>query len=207
MLADNNTWWAVGYQGVSYGGNMLPPSNHSTIAIVDTGTSLLVLPKTTYLELKNEFINVGMTCEQGICASLTLNCTQLAPLLKDLKIMLDGATYTIPPMGYLSNEDGAFEPPGEVKCWAPIEGLFDIEGIAILGDTFMRNYYSTFDYEANTVSLAVSSENNYGQSLVLVTNNDDDGLTTGVIIGIAVGGFVLLVLIVVIICCCAKKMK
>lgn len=44
--------------------------------------------------------------------------------------------------------------------------------MVIMGDTFLRNFYSKFDYGTNTVSLAVSNTISWNPSIVLPGESD-----------------------------------
>lgn len=48
------------------------------------------------------------------------------------------------------------------KCLIPVSPLPDSAGLAILGDTFIRNYYTSFDYDKNTVSFAPNAAHEFG---------------------------------------------
>jgi hypothetical protein len=48
------------------------------------------------------------------------------------------------------------------KCLIPISPLPDSAGLAILGDTFIRNYYTSFDFDRNTVSFAPNAAHEFG---------------------------------------------
>jgi len=48
------------------------------------------------------------------------------------------------------------------KCLIPVSPLPDSAGLAILGDTFIRNYYTSFDFEKNTVTFAPNAAHEFG---------------------------------------------
>ena len=48
------------------------------------------------------------------------------------------------------------------KCLIPISPLPDSAGLAILGDTFIRNYYTSFDFDKNTVTFASNAAHEFG---------------------------------------------
>jgi hypothetical protein len=59
--------------------------------------------------------------------------------------------YSIPPSGYL------VENLGGIKCSILVSSITDTEGFFVLGDTFIRNFYVSFNYDSLTVSLAQSA--------------------------------------------------
>ena len=61
-------------------------------------------------------------------------------------------------MGYLLT-------PGEYdqeSCVIPISPVPDDGNMAIFGDTFMRNFYTSFNFSNNKVGIAVNSSSNFG---------------------------------------------
>ena len=48
-----------------------------------------------------------------------------------------------------------------LPCAAMVSWLSDEQGKYILGDTFIRNYYATFDYKKYTVTLATKAGDPY----------------------------------------------
>ena len=43
-------------------------------------------------------------------------------------------------------------------------------GLTIMGDTFIRNYYTSFDYANNQVSMAVNAAADFGGSFATVSH-------------------------------------
>jgi hypothetical protein len=76
--------------------------------------------------------------------------------MEDLTINAGLASYTMPPQAYTM--PGESVSPG-VKCLVPVTHTPDSSGVALLGDTFLRNFYSTYNFETNKVGLAVNSAN------------------------------------------------
>lgn len=74
----------------------------------------------------------------------------------------------------------------------------------MLGDTFIRNFYTTYDYQSYEISLSVSSNAPAGVSITL-TNLAPTSLSTGAIIGIVCGSLLLVVIAVLLIKYCRDK--
>ena len=104
---------------------------------------------------------------------------------------IDSVTYSIPPSGYLSSEQG-------FGCTALIGQVADSTGFYILGDTFIRNFYITFNYEYLTVTI----HNRPGS-----TDAGTAGLSTGAIWGIVLGVIFVIAFIAMITWFCLKKQK
>ena len=88
-----------------------------------------------------------------------MNCTTLAQNLGDVQINLGQYKLTIPPEGYLLNNTLDYE------CFVAISSSGSNQQPYILGDTFIRNFYSSFDYKHKKVSLAVSANAPAGVSV------------------------------------------
>ena len=94
--------------------------------------------------------STGWNCSTGICTSKNMCYTYESELL-DLVIQIDGINYSVPPSGYLldvSNNNNA-------SCILMVSALADSYGLVLLGDTFIRNFYTVFNYSVPySVSLA-----------------------------------------------------
>ena len=51
------------------------------------------------------------------------------------------------------------------KCLIPVSPLPDSAGLAFLGDTFIRNYYTSFDFDKQTVTFAPNAAHEFGATL------------------------------------------
>ena len=58
--------------------------------------------------------------------------------MQPLSFQLDYTTFTIPPEGYVFDEDDS--------CIVAVSSIADSQSLYILGDTFLRNFVVTFDY-------------------------------------------------------------
>jgi hypothetical protein len=65
--------------------------------------------------------------------------------------MIGQVLLTIPPLGYLLDNAIGY------RCLIAITSSGSETTPYIFGDTFIRNYYTTFDYKKKTVSFAVSA--------------------------------------------------
>ena len=78
-----------------------------------------------------------------------------------MTIELNNNEYTIAPAGYMVSND-----LGDHKCSIAVSYNSDSSGLYILGDTFLRNYVSTFDYKKGEVRMAVNVNAPTGTSIV-----------------------------------------
>ena len=84
--------------------------------------------------------NDGFDCSGSYCVSVYKPCGKFVDDLQDIVIKIDSTSYSIPPSGYLmDNLNG-------IKCSILVSSIKDSEGIYVLGDTFIRNFYSSFNY-------------------------------------------------------------
>ncbi|KAJ9625573.1 aspartic proteinase precursor [Taxawa tesnikishii (nom. ined.)] len=134
-------YWEVDLDAITFGGETA--DFESTGAILDTGTSLIAMP-TTIAEL----LNKEMGAKKGYNGQYTVECDK-RDSLPDLTFTLTGYNFTITPYDYILEVQGS--------CISSFTG-FDIPPPAgplfILGDSFLRKWYSVYDLGSNSVGLA-----------------------------------------------------
>ena len=112
-----------------------------------------------------------MNCEDEYCFSMTTPCSELTDLITwNLTITLDSTDYKIPPLGYMLTPDKVYDE----KCIIPISSTGD-NSIAMLGDTFMRNYYTVFDFKNNEVKMAPNAVNAWSNTENLIVRRLSGG--------------------------------
>ncbi|XP_042688199.1 pepsin A-5 [Centrocercus urophasianus] len=108
-------------------------------AIVDTGTSLLVMPEDAY----NRVIS-----DLGISSDDEISCDDISKL-PDITFRINGYAFSLPASAYVLNEDGA--------CSLGIESMgvpTESGELWILGDVFIRKYYVIFDRSNNALGFS-----------------------------------------------------
>jgi saccharopepsin len=134
-------YWEVDFDAISLGDQSATLEN--TGAIVDTGTSLIALP-TTIAEL----LNAQIGAKKGWNGQYSVDCAA-RDSLPDLTFTLTGYNFTISPYDYTLEVQGS--------CISAIMGMdfpAPVGPLAILGDAFLRKYYSVYDLGNNVVGLA-----------------------------------------------------
>ena len=133
------TYWQIAMDKVSLGNGKKITSD--AVAIVDSGTSLLTGPKKEVAKLA---AMVG--AKPNVMGEYTVDCSKVDSM-PDFVFTLDGHDYT------LTGRDVVIESGG--VCLFAFMGL-DIpsQPLWILGDVFMRKYYTVFNYEKKQVGLA-----------------------------------------------------
>ncbi|NWH61481.1 CATE protein, partial [Geococcyx californianus] len=138
-------YWQIQLDNILLGGTVAFCVNGCQ-AIVDTGTSLITGPKKEIKELQNY---IGATAVDGEYA---VECSNLN-VMPDVTFTINGLPYTLNAYAYTLKEYG----DGMVLCTSGFQGM-DIAPptgpLWILGDVFIRQYYSVFDRGNNRVGLA-----------------------------------------------------
>jgi saccharopepsin len=136
-------YWEVDLDAIAYGDEVAEMEN--TGAILDTGTSLNVLPSALA-----ELLNKEMGAKKGYTGQYTVDCAK-RDSLPDITFTLAGSNYSLPASDYILEVSGS--------CISTFQGM-DFPAptgpLVILGDAFLRRYYSVYDLGRNAVGLARS---------------------------------------------------
>jgi len=134
-------YWEVNLDAITFGEETADMDN--TGAILDTGTSLIAMP-TDYAELLNKQIGA----KKGFNGQYTVECDK-RDSLPDLTFTLSGYNFTISAFDYILEVQGS--------CISSFQGI-DLGGnigpLFILGDSFLRRWYSVYDLGNDAVGLA-----------------------------------------------------
>uniref|UniRef100_A0A8C4VAW6 Peptidase A1 domain-containing protein n=1 Tax=Falco tinnunculus TaxID=100819 RepID=A0A8C4VAW6_FALTI len=108
-------------------------------AIVDTGTSLVAGPPSGISNIQR-----AVGARQDTDGEYNVNCSSIAAM-PDVIFVIDGVQYPVSPLAYTEQND-------QGPC---ISSFQNTSGdLWILGDVFIRVYYSIFDRDNNRVGLA-----------------------------------------------------
>jgi saccharopepsin len=134
-------YWEVDLDAITFGDQTAEID--STGAILDTGTSLIALPSTLA-----ELLNKEIGAKKSFNGQYTVECDK-RDSLPDLTFTLTGHNFTISAFDYILEVQGS--------CISAFMG-FDIPEpagpLAILGDAFLRKWYSVYDLGNDAVGLA-----------------------------------------------------
>jgi len=132
------TYWRINLDGAKVGSFSTGPTD----AIVDSGTSLITGPS---IDVKAIAASIG--AKAGITGQYTIDCDKVENL-PDMTWTIDGKDYTVPGPKLVIQTAGmclfammAMDMPKPGPAW-------------ILGDVFMREYYTVFDYENEKIGFA-----------------------------------------------------
>lgn len=141
----SETYWEIPLGDFKVNGNSMT-SVHK--AILDTGTSLLAGPTD---EVKKIAKKVGAKPFWLNPKEFTVNCSDI-PNMPDIELEIGGRTFSLSAQQYVLNVE-------DVECLLGMTGI-DVPAPAgplwILGDVFIRQYYTIFDWGQKRVGLATA---------------------------------------------------
>jgi len=136
------TYWQISLDSITAGDWHEDDGANSISAIVDSGTSLITGPKKDIAQIAR-----AVGAKANIMGEYTIDCEKIDEM-PDIVFKIDGNDYTIPGKAAVIQTAGLclfafmgmdFPPPG--PKW-------------ILGDVFMRQYYTVFNYVDQTIGFA-----------------------------------------------------
>lgn len=136
-------YWEVELEKVSFGDEEL--ELESTGAAIDTGTSLIVLPTDMA-----EMINTQIGAKKSWNGQYQVDCAKV-PELPDFTLFFDGKPYPLKGSDYILNVQNT--------CISAFTGMdLNLPGgdLWIVGDVFLRRYYTVYDLGRNAVGFAES---------------------------------------------------
>jgi saccharopepsin len=136
-------YWEVEIEKVQFGDDVLELEN--TGAAIDTGTSLIVTPVDVA-----EMLNTQIGAKKSWNGQYTVDCAKV-PDLPDLSFFFDGKAYPLKSTDYILNLQGT--------CVSAFTGMdINLPGgdLWIVGDVFLRKYYTVYDLGKDAVGFATS---------------------------------------------------
>ncbi|OLL23005.1 Vacuolar protease A [Neolecta irregularis DAH-3] len=131
-------YWEVELESFSYGEDVM--ELYDTGAAIDTGTSLIGLP--------TDIAQIG--AKKSWNGQYTVDCSVI-PDLRNISFTFSGHKFDLPASDYIMQVQGT--------CISAFQGI-DIPPplgpIWIIGDAFLRKYYSVYDFGQDAVGLAVA---------------------------------------------------
>ncbi|XP_073522905.1 gastricsin-like [Phyllobates terribilis] len=137
-------YWQIGIDEFAINGQATGWCSDGCQAIVDTGTSPLTIPQQYMGTLLQ---NLG--AEQGQNGQFLVDCNNVENL-PSISFTINGNQFSIPPSGYISQYNG--------YCSVDVEETYlpsqNGQPLWILGDVFLRQFYSVYDMSNNRVGFA-----------------------------------------------------
>ncbi|KAL2360145.1 Vacuolar protease A [Blastomyces dermatitidis] len=134
-------YWEVDLDAITFGKETA--QLETTGVILDTGTSLIALPSTLA-----ELLNKEIGAKKSFNGQYTIDCTKRDGL-PDLTFTLTGHNFTIGPYDYILEVQGSC-----ISSFMGMDFPEPVGPLAILGDAFLRRYYSVYDMGNHSVGLA-----------------------------------------------------
>ncbi|KAI3406332.1 APR1 [Candida oxycetoniae] len=136
-------YWEVSFEGLGLGDEYAELTK--TGAAIDTGTSLITLPSTLA-----EIINAKIGATKSWSGQYQIDCNK-RDSLPDLTMTFSGYNFTLTAYDYILEVGGSC-----ISVFTPMDFPKPIGDLAIVGDAFLRRYYSIYDLKKNAVGLAPS---------------------------------------------------
>ncbi|KAM8977228.1 gastricsin-like [Pelodytes ibericus] len=137
-------YWQIAIDEFSVNGQASGWCSQGCQGIVDTGTPLLTIPQ-QYLGTLLQYIGA----QQAQNGNYIVNCN-IVQNLPPISFTISGTQFSIPPSGYILQING--------YCVVGFESTYlpsrNGQPLWILGDVFLRQYYSVYDFGNNQVGFA-----------------------------------------------------
>ena len=134
-------YWEVDFNSISFGNETADLEN--TGVILDTGTSLIALPSDLA-----ELLNKEIGARKSYNGQYTVDCSA-RDNLPDITFNLNGYDFAIGPYDYILEMQGSC-----ISTFMGMDFPAPVGPLAILGDAFLRKWYSIYDLGKGTVGLA-----------------------------------------------------
>ncbi|KAL4795528.1 aspartic peptidase domain-containing protein [Aspergillus venezuelensis] len=134
-------YWEVDLDAIALGDDVADLED--TGVILDTGTSLIALPSNLA-----EMINAQIGAKKGFTGQYSIECDK-RDSLPDLTFTLAGHNFTIGPYDYTLDVQGSC-----ISAFMGMDFPEPVGPLAILGDAFLRRWYSVYDLGNSAVGLA-----------------------------------------------------
>ncbi|PWY84534.1 aspartic protease [Aspergillus sclerotioniger CBS 115572] len=134
-------YWEVDLDAIALGDDVAELEH--TGVILDTGTSLIALPADLA-----EMINAQIGAKKGWTGQYTLDCAKRSSL-PDVTFTLSGHNFSISAFDYTLETQGSC-----ISAFMGMDFPEPVGPLAILGDSFLRKWYSVYDLGNSAVGLA-----------------------------------------------------
>uniref|UniRef100_A0A8I5T0S0 Peptidase A1 domain-containing protein n=1 Tax=Pongo abelii TaxID=9601 RepID=A0A8I5T0S0_PONAB len=135
-------YWQITVDSITMNGEAIACAEGCQ-AIVDTGTSLLTGPTSPIANIQSD---IGAS--ENSDGDMVVSCSAISSL-PDIVFTINGVQYPLPPSAYILQSEGS--------CISGFQGMnvpTESGELWILGDVFIRQYFTVFDRANNQVGLA-----------------------------------------------------
>ncbi|XP_060629046.2 gastricsin-like [Anolis sagrei] len=141
-------YWQIGIQSFYIGNSITDWCSQGCQAIVDTGTSLLTAPQQVFGELMQY---VG--AEQDSNGQYVVSCSNIQSM-PTITFVIGGSSFPLSPSAYVLENNSGYCTVGIMPTYLPSQNG---QPLWILGDVFLRSYYSVYDFGNNQVGFAAAA--------------------------------------------------
>lgn len=134
-------YWEVKFNSLTLGDESAELEN--TGAVLDTGTSLMTFPSQLA-----EILNAEIGAKKSWSGQYTIDC-EARDTLPDLTFNFDGYNFTITAYDYILDVGGSC-----ISSFTAMDMPEQVGPLCIIGDAFLRRYYSVYDLGNDAVGLA-----------------------------------------------------
>ncbi|KAK9723360.1 aspartic proteinase precursor [Basidiobolus ranarum] len=152
-------YWEVALQSINLGTTQIPLRSKSVA--LDTGTSLIAMPADEARQINQLLGGISASNSQGI---YIVSCKANLP---NITFQIGGQSYVLTPKQYLLRDGN--------QCISAFTAIQVNQPIWIVGDVFLRQYYSAYDVESSRVGLAPSIQNKDSPGVVGGNNGSSNG--------------------------------
>jgi len=137
-------FWQADMKGLGIG--IKANISHNLPVIFDSGTSLIILPEDIIKNLFKEAKVLGVSCHFNEPRKRYLCDCSARDKLPDLIFYFDKVSFNIPATSYVEFNYGS--------CDLLVDKLSGLGSKGILGDVFLKHYYTLYSAENNTIGFA-----------------------------------------------------
>ena len=134
-------YWEVDFRSIAFGDEVADLED--TGVILDTGTSLIALPSKLA-----ELLNREIGAKKSFTGQYNVDCDK-RDSLPDLTFNLAGHNFSISPYDYILEVQGSC-----ISTFMGMDFPEPVGPLAILGDAFLRRWYSVYDLGNSAIGLA-----------------------------------------------------
>ena len=171
-------YWGVSGRGFKYGSKVMmdPEEEEPILAVIDSGTTLMILPQMIFDNIINEIASkmkddheVNMICtrtpesnEIEVCYFNNTMCQQIHHKLDPIKFVFDKSVFELKSPGFLKDDTNHVEesdkdvPACVIDMRSGKDKDHPDDRRFLMGNTFLKNYYSVYDYDWQEVKLGVN---------------------------------------------------
>jgi len=140
-------YWLISLDDLKVRKKSFIPQGDTLKGIVDTGTSVLVGSKSVITPLCEDLL---------VKMGVPIDCSTI-DIYPHIDFIIDGTTYSLPPHSWILQ----ITEFGQTQCTAGIEGMDlppQIGTSIIMGDSFIKHYYTHFDVQNSRVGFALAKQ-------------------------------------------------